>query len=136
MTRLTTNLGLIPRSGVLVPWEAKLPLVSSSWSINININTSINIKIIHITITLILILTNIIITINIVLIIIVIILTAAMTDLAVVLAGIGAGEIAVNRTCVPDDIFQALTRQVLKISSCSIIYLLPTCMLSSSSGSS
>ena len=100
-------------------------------SINININTSISIKIIHITITLIL-----IITINIVLIIIVIILTAAMTDLAVVLAGIGAGEVAVHRTCVPDDIFQALQRQVLRISSCSIIYLLPTCMLSSSSGSS
>ena len=124
MMRLTTNLGLIPRSGVLVPWEAKLPLVSSSWSININ-TSIINIKIIHITITLILILilTNIIITINIVLIIIVIILTTAKTDLAVVLAGIGAGEVAVHRTCVPDDIFQALQSQFLKISSCTCIII-------------
>ena len=58
------------------------------------------------------------------------------TNLTVVLAGIGTGQVAVHRPCVPDDVLKALkVRKMITM----IILSSPsssTCMLSSSSSSS
>ena len=58
------------------------------------------------------------------------------TNLTVVLAGIGTGQVTVHRPCVPDDVLKALEVRkmitIILLSSSSST----TCMLSSSSSSS
>ena len=58
------------------------------------------------------------------------------TNLTVVLAGIGTGQVTVHRPCVPDDVLKTL--EVRKMITIILLLSSPstTCMLSSSSSSS